>query len=58
MTKRTTDYLCVILVGTGSCWGRSAGKEEAIKLALRAYKQDAGSIFKIRKGWLQQPVIY
>jgi hypothetical protein len=45
-----TDYLAVILVGVGSCWGRSPNKEMAIKNCLRAYKQDAGSIFKIAKG--------
>lgn len=50
MTKRTTDYLAVILVGVGSCWGRSPDKEAAVKNALRIYKKDAGSMFKIRKG--------
>ena len=44
------DYLAVILVGVGSCWGRSPNKETAIKTALRVYKQDAGSVYKIRKG--------
>jgi hypothetical protein len=34
----------------GSCWGRSPDKEKAIKNCLHAYKQDAGTIFKIAKG--------
>jgi len=44
------DYLAVILVGVGSTWGRSPDKEKAIKTALRVYKQDAGSVFVIKKG--------
>lgn len=49
-TAHGADYLAVILVGVGSCWGRSPDKETAIKTAVRVYKKDAGSVFKIRKG--------
>jgi hypothetical protein len=49
-TGESTDYLAVIMVGVGSCWGRSPDRSAAIKNAIRAYKQDAGSIFKISKG--------
>jgi hypothetical protein len=48
--KPTTDFLAVILIGTGSVWGRDSDKETAIKNALRSYKRDAGTIFKISKG--------
>jgi hypothetical protein len=41
-----TDYLAIILIGGGSSWGRSPDKEEAIKLALRNYR-DWGGHFDI-----------
>lgn len=40
------DYLAVILIGSGSSWGRSPDKEDAIKRALRAYR-DWDSLFDI-----------
>ena len=46
----THDYIAIILIGCGSCWGRDKDKETAIKTAVRVYKRDAGSIFKIKKG--------
>ena len=49
-TQPKPDYLAVILVGGGSAWGRSHSKDEAIKNALRAYKRDWGTLFKIGQG--------
>jgi len=46
----TTDYLAIILCGGGSAWGRSPDKAEAVKGALKVYKRDWGSLFKITKG--------
>jgi hypothetical protein len=33
-----TDYLAVISIGAGSSFGRASDKEEAIKLAIRNYR--------------------
>lgn len=32
------DYLAFILIGGGSCWGRSPDKEEAIQNAMKSLK--------------------
>jgi hypothetical protein len=45
-----TDYLAVIFIGAGSCWGRDKNRDTAVKAAIRVYRSDVGSIYKIRKG--------
>jgi hypothetical protein len=42
----THDYLAVILIGTGSSWGRAPVKEEAVQNAIRNYR-DWGVYYKV-----------
>jgi hypothetical protein len=46
MAQPCHDYLAVILIGGGSSWGRSPDKEEAIRGAIRNYR-DWDSIYKV-----------
>jgi hypothetical protein len=40
------DYLAIILIGTGSSWGRSSDKEAAIQNAIKSYR-DWDCYFKV-----------
>jgi len=50
MAEQAKDYLAVITVNGVGSWARETDREKAIKNAIRRFKADFNTYFKLEKG--------